>query len=204
MKVQKYFIGLLCLLIIGVSAKSQQGTLKANINYQVGVPTGSFRDVTNDVSPRGWDASIMYGITDNISLGLGTGYQDFYQRYPRQVIHTSGSDISAVITNSVQVTPILLKGKYKFSTTGKIEPFAAVGVGANFINYRKFYGEFSDSRSTIGFAAQPELGIHIPFSAARRAGFNLAAGYNIMPFKYDNVTNVNHLNIKGGVSFTLR
>jgi hypothetical protein len=204
MKTQKYILGLACLLMIQGYAWSQQGVLKANINYGVGIPVGSFKTVTNEVSPRGWNASVLYGVTDNLSLGLGTGYQDFYQRYPRQITYTSGSDLSAVVTNSVQVTPILLTGKYRLSATGKIEPFAALGVGANFINYRKFYGEFADNRSTVGFAAQPELGVYIPFTSAKRTGLNLSAGYNIMPFKYNDVTNLNHLAIKGGISFTLR
>src|SRR5919206_875954 len=110
MKTQKYILGLICLLLIQGYAWSQQGVLKANINYAVGIPTGSFKTVTNEVSPRGWSASVLYGVTDNLSLGLGTGYQDFYQRYPRQITYTSGSDLSAVVTNSVQVTPILLTG----------------------------------------------------------------------------------------------
>lgn len=199
----KIIIGILLITLSSGKLWSQQGAVKLDINYKAAIPLGNLRNVVNNPSGRGWDAAVMYGITDKISIGLGTGSQDFYQKYPREVLHESGSDISAVITNSIQTAPILAKGKYNFSQSGMIRPFAAIGAGANFIHYRKYYGEFVDEDSHIGFAAQGELGLQVPFGSSRVSGFHIAAGYNYMPYKYNDVNGLDNVFFKAGLTFVL-
>jgi len=205
MKTLKIF-GALALAIITFSgASAQQGALKVELNYTVGLPMGSLSDyVDGNTSWRGGEIVFMYSLSDRASLGLQVGMQDFYKRYPREVIHSSGSDFSAVITNSVNVMPILLKGKYDLAPMGAVRPFVGLGVGGNLVEYRKYYGEFVDSRAKFGFAAQPSVGVHVPFGKSSRAGFHLAAGYNFMPFKYNEIDGLNHAVIKAGLSFPLQ
>src|SRR5215218_10477760 len=98
MKTAKYNLAVaICLLCLSVS--SQRGTVKLDVNYSIAQPLGNFKDITDKTSFNGWDAAVMYGITDQVEVGVMTGFQDFYQKYGRQVYHSSGSDISAVITN---------------------------------------------------------------------------------------------------------
>ena len=95
-------------LLAGLSGMAQTGRLNMGINYSFGLPVGSLADAIPENSPRGWNANIHYGITENIYAGLGIGYQDFYYKNPRQLYKTSdGSDISAVMTHSIQTIPIL-------------------------------------------------------------------------------------------------
>ena len=193
------------LMLLGTAVLAQRGTLKAEINYTVGLPTGSLSDVVdNNTSWRGGELAIMYSLNERLSLGLQFGMQDFYKRYPRTLIHENGSDISAVVTNSINVMPVLLKGKMSLAPTGMVQPFVGLGVGGNLIEYRKYYGEFVDSRYKFGFAAQPSLGVHVPFGKNSRAGFHVAAGYNFMPFEYNEVDGLHHAVIKAGVSLPLQ
>lgn len=185
-------------------AYAQQGSLKVEANYTVGLPVGNLKNLVGNTSWRGGELAFMYGLTDRASLGLQVGNQDFYEKFPRTVIQESGSDISAVITNSIQVMPIMLKGSWKLAPMGSIQPFVALAAGGNVIQYRKFYGEFADSRSKFGFAAQPSAGIHIPFGKNSRAGFQLAAGFNYMPFKYGDADGLHHGVVKAGVSVPLQ
>jgi hypothetical protein len=203
MKAQKNF--LLCLsMVLLLQAQGQQGRFKLDVDYSVGIPTGNLKNLVSETSWRGWSGAIMYGLTDQIELGFGSGFQDFYQKYPRQVLHESGSDVSAVITNSIQTIPILLKGKYKIISTGMVQPFVGLGVGANLIQYQKYYGQFVDSYSRFGFAAQPEAGIHVPIGKLGNAGVHLAAGYNYMPYKQSDADGLHHVVIKAGTSIPLR
>lgn len=185
-------------------AFAQQGTFKVDVNYTVGLPVGNLEKLTDQTSWRGGEVAFMYGLSDRASIGLQVGTQDFYKKYPRTLIHESGSDISAVITNSIQVMPIMLKGSWKLAPMGAIQPFIALAAGGNVIQYRKYYGEFADSRSKFGFAAQPSAGINIPFGKNSRAGFQLAAGFNYMPFKYGDADGLNHGVVKAGVSIPLQ
>ncbi len=204
MKQVKYRLALAGLLLIWLGASSQQRTLKLDVNYKSAMPLGNFRNLTDKPSFNGWEAAIMYGVSNQASVGVQVGFQDFYQKFGRQVLHTAGSDLSAVITNSVQVMPLLLKGSYKFAQTGMVQPFASLAVGGNLVQYSKYYGQFSDTRSRFGFMAQPEIGLYVPVGKARRAGVHIAAAYNYAPFTYNDADGLHHASLKAGVSIPLR
>ena len=201
MKMKKFNIALLSVLLLCLSASSQERTLKFDIGYSVAMPLGGFRDLVDKTSFNGWDASLMYGITNQVSIGLGSGFQDFYQKFPRQVYHGQGTDISAVITNSIQTIPLLLKGKYLFTQSGPVQPFAALGLGGTLVQYSKYYGQFADSKSAFGFTAQPEVGVHIP--VGRKVGINVAAAYNYVPVKALDADGLSHASVTAGISVPL-
>jgi hypothetical protein len=200
--VKNNLVFLSCLLCL--AASSQQRVLKLEVAYKAAMPMGNFKNITDKTSLNGWEAAVMYGLTDKIAVGVQSGFQDFYQKYGRQVYHGSGSNISAVITNSVQVIPLLLKGKYTFTESGAIQPFAALGVGGSLVQYSKYYGQFADASSGFGFSAQPEVGIHIPVGQAKRVGINIAAAYNFTSYKQLDADGLNHATIKAGVSIPMR
>jgi hypothetical protein len=200
----KIFIAFTLIIVFQNKASGQQGMWRLTPGYSVGIPVGNFSNIVDEVSPRGWSASILYGVSDQLSIGLAVGWQDFYQKYPRTVLHEEGTDFSAVISNSVQTIPVMVKAKYLFSKEGVIRPFGALAAGVNFARYDKYYGQFVDSRSKVGFAAQPEAGIHIPVGAYKNAGIEISAAYNLMPFKYNDAENLNHVSIKAGVSIPLQ
>ena len=198
------YILVLSILFFQGPLRAQQGSWKADLNYQLGLPLGDFKNVVEDVSPRGASIGISYGFTDAVSAGLEIGFQDFYQKYPRQVLHEPGSDISAVVTNSIQIIPILLKGKYRLKDEGMVQPFVGLGIGGNLVQYQKYYGQFTDSRSKFSFAARPEVGLHIPVGRAKTAGIHALAGYNFMPYEDRDLNGIHHAVFKLGASFPLR
>jgi hypothetical protein len=204
MKASRYSLLIILLCLIASTGWSQQKQAKIEINYVAGIPTGNFKTLTDKVSGRGVEASLLFGVTDQFQLGLQTGFQDFYQKYPRQLFEESGYTLSAVISNSVQVTPLMLKGRYMFASTGTLRPYVSLAAGANLISYTKYYGQFADSKTKIGFAAQPELGLQIPVGAAKRTAFNIAAGYDYMPFNFNDADGLHHVNLKAGVSIPLK
>lgn len=206
MKQIKIMTVLLAVLIIATNqTQAQQGKTQLKVSHSIGIPVGSFTDAVEDISPRGGNISILYGISDKISLGGNVGFQDFYQKFPRQVYTTSeGSHISAVLSNSIQVTPVLFTGQYNFLPGQKIQPYASLGIGGNIITYSQLLGAYTnDSRSKVAFAAKPEVGINFPV-AANRFQVGIGAAFNYMPFNYGGIDNLNNLSIQGGISFPLR
>jgi opacity protein-like surface antigen len=180
-----------------------QHNVKLDLNYVVGVPVGNLRTLTSNVSPRGWQAAIMYDINNTAGIGLTFGNQDFYQKYPRTVLHSPGSDISAAISNSIQVSPVMLKGIYQFGGPGHIRPYASLATGADFIRYSKYYGEFADQSSKVGFAAQAGVGINIPLVSYRIPNIHIGADYNYLPYKNGDANGLSFLGIKAGLSIIL-
>ena len=115
MKNIKTIITLLIIpLCFSLPATAQTQSLKLDLNYNYSIPTGNFkRDIISNSSSSGFMGSLMYPFSDKWSVGLAYGFQDYYQKYPRALYHLSKTqDISAVVSNSVQTTPIMVKAKY--------------------------------------------------------------------------------------------
>src|SRR5688572_6436345 len=106
-RMYKLYLVLLSVVFYNSAIQAQQGLWKADIDYQVGLPVGNFREAVDEISPRGGSVGVYYGVTDVLSIGLEAGFQDFYKKYPRQTFHQSGYDLSAVVSNSIQIIPIL-------------------------------------------------------------------------------------------------
>jgi len=184
-------------------ANAQEGEVNVNLNYTFGIPTSSFRDdIVNKTSFRGWTGTIMYGVTENFSVGFGSGFQDFYQKYPRALYKLpNGSDISAVLSNSVQMVPLLATVHYQFIPYSALQPYVGLGVGGNIITFRQYIGEFESSRNSFGFAMRPEAGVNIPITY--RFGINVNGMFNYMPYHKDGFNNLNYWGINAGIRFGL-
>jgi outer membrane protein W len=204
-EMKQYMVAVL--LLLGMAAQAQQqGKTILDLQYNAALPQGSLKSIVSDNSFRGMKAGILYGITNNLAVGLGTGFQDFYQKYPRQLYKFSdGSDLSAVRSFSIQTIPILAQAKWNFTPGGAVQPYAALGIGGNLISYNDYVGEFSlEQKSSFGFAARPEAGVFVPFHKGGEAGFTIGASYNVMPYKTNDVTNLNSLGIHAGFSIPMR
>ena len=206
MRVSRRFMALAALFAGLAAGAQQQGKAEVSIQYNVGLPTGSLKNVVTNTSFNGFQASVLYGLSDNLSLGLGTGFQDFYQKYPRQLYKLSdGGDLSAVRSFSIQTVPVLAEARWSFTPSAAVQPYAALGVGGNLINYNDYVGEFTlEQKTKFGFAARPEAGVTIPFHKGGESGFTLGASYNLMPFRSGEVNNLNSIGIHAGINLPLR
>jgi opacity protein-like surface antigen len=180
--------------------------LQLDINYAIGIPGGSFKsDAVDKTSFRGWTANLMYNITDKMSIGVGTGFQDFYQKYPRDVYKLNeGGEVSAVLTNSIQTIPILAQFQYRLLPGKMVQPYVGVGVGGNMVVFDQYLGEFENSKSDFKFAARPEVGLYVPFRKDGPAGIHVFGAYNYMPYKENGIDNLNNWGAGVGVKFPIR
>jgi opacity protein-like surface antigen len=202
MKTLKIIIALI--LLATTPALAQRSQLRLNFNYTVATPTSGLKDYVEDASWRGWTANLLYGVTDKLSVGLGVGFHDFYQKYPRAVYQLeSGGHISAVLSNSLQAIPILASVQYNFLPEARIQPYVGTGIGGNIIIYNQYIGEFSNNQSNFGFALRPEAGVYVPIGY-RGFGVNLNGIYNYMPYNKNNLDNINSWGVGLGVRFSLR
>lgn len=195
------------LLLAAAGSQAQQGELRATASYSVAMPMGSFKDnVVSKTSFRGVDVNILYGISSTISVGLTSGYQDFYEKHPRQTYKLNdGSDISAVVSNSIQQIPFLATVRYDFLPTGTVRPYALAGVGGQFIVNHQYLGEYTnDNTNRFSFAARPEVGVFIPFGKESFTGVNVGAYYNYIPYNKGGIDNMNSVGIKLGIGFPMR
>ena len=175
------------------------------LNYAAAAPVGTAKNVLGNNSFKGFGAELMYHLDRSWSIGVETGSQLYYQKTARQLYKaTDGSDISGVLTNSINTAPILLKGRYNFLPEKAVQPYIALAAGGNIITYDQYLGGYSnDGKTKFAFAARPEAGIYVPFRKYSRAGFSLGAGYSFMPFNYAGISNLNNITARVGISFPL-
>lgn len=203
MRNSKTFLTIFFVVLYSI-AQAQKGETKFNINYNVALPVNDFKNLVSSTSFRGFNASVLHGFTDNVSIGVASGFQDFYQKNARQLYHFSdGTDVSAVVTNTIQTIPLLADVKYNFSPGGTIQPYVAAGAGGNLITYNQLFGEFGNEQTKLRFAARPEAGLFVPLGN-KVSGFEIGVSYNIMPFKQGDIKNLNSLGIHAGLSLPLR
>ena len=197
-------ISILIVAVVFTFQVNAQQRLNMELGYNINHPLGSFKDVVSKTSFRGFTGGITYDVTEQFGIGLGVSYSDFYEKYPRQVYQTQEGAISAVISNSIQVIPVVAKAKYHFGNAGTVRPYVAAGAGVNLLNYDQFYGEFNTSRTAIKPAVTGEAGIKIPLGYSKQSGINIGAHYNYLPFNYDGIKNLNTVGAHVSVFFPLK
>lgn len=210
MKYIKYISAYILLMIAGITSvhAQQKGILKLDLSYNYSLPLGSFKnDIISNASPRGASGAFMYGINNKWSAGIQIGYQDFYQKYPRDLYKTNDNEVtSAVLTNSIQQIPLLAKGVFKplGGTQSFVQPYISAGAGISMIDFKQYLGEFGNSSTSGSFTAQGGVGVMVPFSKGGASGFSVGADYNYVSYKKFDYGNMNNLSFHAGVHFPLR
>lgn len=187
-----------------VTANGQDRNFEFNLNYNLGFPLGTFNSgLINNTSPRGFSGNIMYNFTPHFAAGLMAGFQDYYQMFPRQLYNTGKTEqTSAVLTNSIQIVPIMARATYSplNNLNSRVVPYVSLAAGFNFINNNQYLGEFSNgSDASAKFGGQAGLGVKIPVGRNRTWGFNVGGTYNLTPYNKFGVGNLNTANVYGGV-----
>lgn len=197
----------LLLLLVACKTNAQKGELKLSLNYSYAIPSRSFKsDVINNSSPRGGTGDLMYSISNKFAIGLGSGFQDFYQKYPRNIYKTADNETtSAVLSNSVQIIPLLAKAEFD-PLGGKkgIQPYISAGAGIGITSFEQYLGEFGGTNTSSGLMLQGGAGLKIPFNTTGNAGLRVGANYNMLNYNKNGFKNFNNLNVLAGLYFPLR
>ncbi|HZG26040.1 MAG TPA: outer membrane beta-barrel protein [Chitinophagaceae bacterium] len=205
MKAIYKYAGLSVIILMAFVSGQAQQKLQVQLGYNFNKPvSSSFKEVVSKTSFRGFNGEITYAINNQLNVGLGVSYNDFYQKYPRQMYNTTDGDLSAVVSNSIQTTPILAKVNYSFLKQGLVRPYVGLGAGFNFINYNQYLGEFPDSKTAFKPAVSGDAGVNVFLGKTGSTGLNLGTNFNYLPFGYNDVKNLNNWGVHAGVFFPLR
>jgi opacity protein-like surface antigen len=205
MKKVKIIIVVMAIFCFTLPASAQKA-LKLDVNYNYSIPLSGFKsDLVSNGSPRGFKAGLMYSFTDRLDGGLSFGFQDYYQKYPRTIYKLSETQqISAVLSNSIQTTPVILKAKYFLTPNTFVKPYISLGAGANVVDFKQYFGEFPSSQTNVGFLAEGGVGVMIPFKKTASSGINIGSTYDYAPYKKNGYKDLNSVNFQAGVVIEVR
>jgi opacity protein-like surface antigen len=199
------YTGITLALALGFSNLQAQQKLIFKVGYNTGMPVGSFKDVMGKNSFRGFLGELAYPVNERLKIGLGVSYNDYYEKHPRQLYQMDEGTVSAVLTNSIQTTPIMIKALYDLTNSSWIRPYGGLGAGFNLVSFTQYLGEFGQKKTGFKPAVGAEAGINIPFNKdTRAAGVNVGGHFNYLPFKYNDVNNLNNWGIHAAIYFPLR
>lgn len=199
----------LALSVIAGDTFAQTGkNWKLHMGYNIAAPLGGLKnDFISNTSFKGAIGELSYSINPKFSLGLSSGFQNYYQKYGREIYHTAPNEaISAVVSNSLEIIPILLKGSFSpAGGTAAIKPYVSLAAGVNIVNYSQYLGEFPTSEASGTFAAQAGLGVMVPFSKAQpQTGIKIGGTYNYGAYNRNGISQLNSIGANLGVVFTLK
>jgi hypothetical protein len=182
--------------ITTIAQDKTQDKLTINVAYNISWPLGTFKDnVISNTSFRGGSGEISYFIHRNFSVGLYGALQDYYQKYDRQLLKvTNTQTVSAVLSYSVQVVPIMLRGTFfpLASRNALVLPYVSVAAGVNWINYNQYFGEFQSSDHSSPLGLQAGAGFKVPIKKVGvPCGITLGGTYNYCSYKRNGINKLN-------------
>lgn len=184
-----------------------QEKLKMEVGYNVSSPTGSFKnDFISNTSFTGMSAQVSYAVSQKFSVGISSGYQQYYQKYPRQLYKLENNQtISAVVSNNMELIPLLISGTYyPMGTVKAVNPYFRGAAGVNLVNYQQYVGEFGGTDVSVPLAFQGGAGLQIPFGKQKRNGIVIGANYNHVAYDKNSLNNLNSLNYHAGIIFPIK
>ncbi|MCO6497047.1 MAG: outer membrane beta-barrel protein [Chitinophagaceae bacterium] len=189
--------------------QAQEHSVRLNLGYNYSFPLGTMKsDLISHSSPRGFAGSIGYNLTPQWAVGAEFGFQDYYQKYPRQVYNTNkAQQISGVMSNSVQVIPIMARVEYSplLAENSKIRPYASLAAGINMVDFNQYLGMFKNQgRTSVNFGFHTGLGLRAIPGKTDKWGIDVGGDYSYAPYNKLGVKNLDNVNVHAGIFIRLQ
>src|SRR6187431_828423 len=111
------------------SSSSNVGRIMGGLAWNVGIPVGSVRDFTSNVSAAGLELLLKYWVHPRITIGASVDWQTYAEQRPRTTYQRPDGAITATAYNSVLMGTVRAGGDFFFLDEGPVLPFAGASVG---------------------------------------------------------------------------
>jgi opacity protein-like surface antigen len=131
-------------------------------------------DFVGNTSTRGGRVGFRQFINENIGVGVDinwAGYDDYIER---QTYASTNGALTTDFFKYVESYAGTVVTDYYFLTDSKLMPYAGLGLGAGYNNYKLYYNVFSSSEGSWGFVVRPQAGAWLRFG--ERSTWALHAG----------------------------
>jgi hypothetical protein len=151
-----------------------------SIGYSMAYGVGELQDFTSDASFRGFEVTLLWPAYKSLFLGLGFGYNGFYDRKPRETRQLSdNAAVTARLYNYVDAWPLSFIGRYVFlQPQSVVRPYAGVRVGLTLMDTTTLVTDRSYNDSSAGFLLAPEIGVLAHLSRAFMAVLNYSFNFS--------------------------
>lgn len=166
------------LITVSLAAKGQEPISAFHIGWNTLVPF-SDKDFTGSTSTAGLRLGFTKFVNDRFGFGFEAGYSTLDDYVPLTTYEYAGGAITTDMYNYLYYFSLMANGQYYFSQGKRFIPYASLGMGVAFSEYKIFYNVYEEGDNNTGFVIRPEIGTL--FKVRENSGFGLKAA---MGFEY--------------------
>ncbi|WP_137402890.1 outer membrane beta-barrel protein [Echinicola rosea] len=156
---KKLLIMLVLGVVISLQASAQES--RVTLSYPVGFAIGDLSDYVKPTSFRGIAIDYRKMISENVGVGLSTGWNVFYEELAYDTYHFENQSVSGKQYRYSNHVPVLFNAAYYFKPRAAVNPFASVGIGTIYTRRNTDMGQFTLEQEAWNFALAPEVGMLI-------------------------------------------
>jgi opacity protein-like surface antigen len=161
------------LIVLAIQASAQYFDKMFFVGWTANTPLTN-QEFTGSPSARGARLGYRELINPKFALGVDLTMATYDDYIPRQTYYSPGSAITTDFTNMVNTWGATLSGEYLFFEEKRVMPYAGLGVGVAYNNYKVFYNIFSDADNVFGVLVRPRVGTWVKFRENGAWGLNVA------------------------------
>ena len=170
------------------------------VEWDISVPTGAFKDFIDETSIRGIEFGGTYHFETGVTAGGSVGYGAFFHKTDKITVEYENNTITAIHFRDVFSYSFLAEGGYAYQSDFPVTPYARLGIGAYYTELQTQIGLLYWKDESWNFGLRPEVGamIIVPNSGI---GFIVNAKYNAVINYTENLDNLNYFSFGAGLIF---
>jgi opacity protein-like surface antigen len=158
----KRVLGLL-FFVIASQASAQYFDKMFYVGWVVNTPVANL-EFAEGATARGARLGYRELIGPKTAIGLDLTMATYDKYIPRQTYYSPGSAFTTDFTHIVNTWGATLSGEYMFREEKRVMPYAGIGVGVAYNNYKVFYNIFSEVDNAFGVLVRPRVGTWVRFN----------------------------------------
>jgi opacity protein-like surface antigen len=188
------------LSIASLSASAQMYESAFHVGWNVLTPI-SDKEFTSKTSATGVRLGFSKFINDRFGFGIEGSYNTLDDYVPLRTYEQPGGAISTDVYNYLYYFTVLANAQYYFTQGNKFIPYASLGMGIAFSEYRIFYNVYEDTDSQQSFVIRPEVGTLLRIKEYSHWGLksSLSYDYSTNKSEYFEVDNFSGISFQLGV-----
>jgi opacity protein-like surface antigen len=152
------------------------------------------KDFIGKPSSKGVRVGYREMIKEQIAVGIDLTWATYDDYEPRQTYYNTNSAITTDFTNYANNYGALLTADYYFRVEKKVMPYAGLGAGLAYNNYKVYYNVYSAGDNSFGFLMRPQAGLWLKFNERKNWALNAGVHMDFSTAKSDEVGYKNFLN----------
>ncbi len=157
-----------------------------------------YKDYVSELSTQGMHLGYTRFLNERLGIGFDAGYGIMKDYVPLTTYPYLGGAITTDIYNYMYYYSAVVNGQYYFTASERLVPYALLGAGASFTEYRQYFNVYNDSDNQPAFLVRPEVGLLFRVKPYSSIGFKagIAFDYTTNQSEYFDLKNFYGITLK--------